>query len=72
MNVNKGAVGFLAKPVDVKTMPQLKGMGLKDVVVLCENIGLKVSAKGKGRVVTQSILPGQSYAKGQILNIELN
>jgi cell division protein FtsI (penicillin-binding protein 3) len=72
VNINKGAVGFLAKPIDVKTMPQLKGMGLKDVVVLCENIGLKVSAKGKGRVATQSILPGQSYAKGQILNIELN
>jgi cell division protein FtsI (penicillin-binding protein 3) len=72
VNINKGAVGFLAKPIDVKTMPQLRGMGLKDVVVLCENIGLKVSAKGKGRVATQSILPGQSYAKGQILNIELN
>jgi cell division protein FtsI (penicillin-binding protein 3) len=72
VNVNRGTVGFLVKPLDVKTMPQLKGMGLKDVVVLCENIGLKVSAKGKGRVVTQSILPGQSYAKGQILNIELN
>jgi len=72
VTVNKGSVGFLGKPVDVKTMPQLKGMGLKDVVVLCENIGLKVSAKGKGRVVNQSILPGQSYAKGQILNIELN
>lgn len=72
VNVNKGNVGFLAKPLDIKTMPQLKGMGLKDVVVLCENIGLKVSAKGKGRVVTQSILQGQSYAKGQILNIELN
>jgi cell division protein FtsI (penicillin-binding protein 3) len=72
VRINKGAVSFLAKPVDVRTMPQLIGMGLKDVVVLCENIGLKVNAKGKGRVITQSILPGQSYAKGQILNIELN
>jgi cell division protein FtsI (penicillin-binding protein 3) len=72
VRINKGAVSFLAKPVDVRTMPQLRGMGLKDVVVLCENIGLKVNAKGKGRVITQSILPGQSYAKGQILNIELN
>ncbi|MFC4232348.1 penicillin-binding protein [Parasediminibacterium paludis] len=72
VRIHKGAVSFLAKPVDVRTMPQLRGMGLKDVVVLCENIGLKVNAKGKGRVLTQSILPGQSYAKGQILNIELN
>jgi cell division protein FtsI (penicillin-binding protein 3) len=72
VRIHKGAVSFLAKSVDVRTMPQLRGMGLKDVVVLCENIGLKVNAKGKGRVITQSILPGQSYAKGQILNIELN
>ena len=72
MNVNKGSVAFVSKSIGVKSMPQLRGMGLKDVVVLCENIGLKVSAKGKGRVAAQSILPGQSFAKGQILNIELN
>ncbi|MBC7650754.1 MAG: PASTA domain-containing protein, partial [Deinococcales bacterium] len=52
--------------------PQLKGIGLKDVVILCENMGLKVTTKGKGKVVAQSILPGQSFAKGQILYIELN
>ncbi|WP_369675503.1 hypothetical protein, partial [Enterococcus faecium] len=38
------------KPVMNNTMPILKGMGLKDAVYLCENIGLTVSVKGRGRV----------------------
>ena len=69
---SKGSVVFTSKQIDIKTMPQLKGMGLKDVVVLCENMGLKINAKGKGKVAAQSIMAGQAFAKGQILNIELN
>ncbi len=53
-------------------MPQLKGMGLKDVLYLCENMGLKVNAKGKGKVTDQSIIPGQLIARGQMVNVELN
>ncbi len=53
-------------------MPSLKGMGLKDAVVLCESLGLKINLKGKGRVANQSIAEGQSIAHGQLLNIELN
>ncbi len=61
-----------SKEMDTKTMPLLKGMGLKDVVYVCENMGLKLSVKGKGRVAQQSILPGQAFAKGQLISIELN
>ena len=53
-------------------MPQLKGMGLKDAVYLCENVGLKLNVKGKGRVEDQSITAGTPIAKGQIINISLN
>ncbi len=54
------------------SMPQLKGMGLKDVIATCENLGLKVSVKGKGKVSNQSIDAGQYISKGQMINIELN
>jgi cell division protein FtsI (penicillin-binding protein 3) len=54
------------------TMPQLRGMGLKDVVLLCENLGLKVNVKGRGKVAAQSVQPGQLIAKGQLINIDLN
>ncbi len=60
------------KPINEKLMPQLKGMGLKDVVYLCENMGLKVRVNGKGRVAAQSIIAGQMIAKGQLVTIELN
>ncbi len=59
-------------PVRVKQMPALTGMGLKDAIYLCENMGLKVNIKGKGKVATQSIKAGQAIAKGQSVNLELN
>lgn len=60
------------KTVGKNTMPELKGMGLKDVVYLCENMGLKVNARGKGKVAEQSIPPGQMVVKGQLINVALD
>jgi cell division protein FtsI (penicillin-binding protein 3) len=56
----------------MKRMPILLGMGLKDVVYLCENLGLKVVVKGRGKVTTQTIPAGQNITKGQTVNIQLN
>ncbi len=56
----------------VNTMPQLHGMNLKDALLLCENMGLKVNVKGKGKVMEQSIMPGQGIAKGQLVQIALD
>lgn len=72
MNGKNAAAAITRKPIDKNAMPQLKGMGLKDVVLLCENMGLKVQVKGKGKVAAQSIQAGQPVAKGQLVNIELN
>lgn len=60
------------KTVGKNTMPELKGMGLKDVVYLCENMGLKVNARGKGKVAEQSIPPGQVVVKGQLISVALD
>lgn len=65
-------IALTPKTVTDKSMPQLKGMGLKDVVYLCENLGLKVQVQGKGKVIAQSVEPGQIIAKGQLINIALN
>jgi cell division protein FtsI (penicillin-binding protein 3) len=72
LNARNASIVFNRKEFGNTTMPQLKGMGLKDVVYLCENMGLKINVKGKGRVAAQSILPGQMIAKGQLVNVELN
>ncbi|MEH6308903.1 penicillin-binding protein [Olivibacter sp. CPCC 100613] len=52
-------------------IPDLKGMGLKDAMYLLGNIGVKTFVKGKGRVIKQSIDPGELVSKGGAITIEL-
>jgi cell division protein FtsI (penicillin-binding protein 3) len=61
------------KSIKVKqqVMPNVKGMGLKDALYLLENMGLKVTVKGKGKIVTQSIAAGSGLAKGITVMLEL-
>lgn len=54
------------------TMPDLKGLGLKDAIFLCENAGLKVDIKGRGKVFAQSVNKGNTVSKGQVVQILLN
>jgi cell division protein FtsI (penicillin-binding protein 3) len=61
-----------AQIVPPNTMPDVKGMGLKDVLYLLENRNMKVLAKGKGKVVAQSINAGVAVNKGQTVVVELN
>ena len=55
-----------------QVMPNVKGMGLKDALYLLENMGVKVSVKGRGKVSSQSIAPGSSVAKGVAILLELS
>ena len=59
-------------PVTSAQMPSLQGMGLKDAVYLCENMGLKVNIKGAGKVTAQSVESGSKISKGELIKIELN
>jgi cell division protein FtsI (penicillin-binding protein 3) len=54
------------------SMPDVRGMGLKDVLFLLENRKLKVYAKGKGKVTAQSVIAGTPVSKGQTVVVELN
>ena len=58
--------------ISSKLMPSLAGMGLKDAVYLCENLGLKVTISGKGKVAGQSIVAGQGIRRGQLITIQLS
>jgi len=53
-------------------MPDVVGMGLKDVVYLLENKGLKISLLGKGKVISQSLPAGTRFIKGQEISLMLN
>lgn len=58
--------------VKQQVMPNVRGMGLKDALFLLENMGIKVSVKGKGKVTSQSIAPGEAVAKGISVVLELS
>jgi cell division protein FtsI (penicillin-binding protein 3) len=64
----------VVKPVITRSsvMPNVRGMGLKDALYLLENMGLKVSVRGKGKVSAQSISPGSQLAKGITVILELS
>jgi cell division protein FtsI (penicillin-binding protein 3) len=53
-------------------MPDVKGLGLKDVLFLLENRDVRVYAKGRGKVIAQSVNAGAQLAKGQTVVIQLN
>jgi cell division protein FtsI (penicillin-binding protein 3) len=54
------------------TMPNVKGMGLKDALYLLESMNMKVMARGRGKVAVQSVDPGAAINKNQLIKIELN
>jgi cell division protein FtsI (penicillin-binding protein 3) len=61
-----------ASDVHQQVMPNVRGMGLKDAVYLLENMGVKISAKGKGKIIAQSVAPGTVLAKGITVMLELS
>lgn len=53
-------------------VPDVSGLGLKDAVYLLENMGLRVLASGRGKVISQSLPVNQSFSKGESINLHLN
>jgi cell division protein FtsI (penicillin-binding protein 3) len=68
---DQGTAVMRTTRINEKIMPNVKGMGLKDAVYLLENMGLKVTVKGNGKIVSQSIAPGSQLAKGITVILEL-
>ncbi len=53
-------------------MPSLQGMGFKDVVYVLENMGVKIMARGRGKVSAQSITAGTVVRKNEVVYVQLN
>jgi len=58
--------------VNRQTIPNVKGMGLKDALYLLESMDLRVAAKGRGKVRTQSVEPGATLQKNETIILQLN
>lgn len=56
---------------DPHTMPDVRGMGLKEAVFLLESRGLRVAFTGKGAVREQTLPPGAKIQRGQTVTLKL-
>ena len=65
------SISLITESVTQGIMPDVTGMGLKDAIYLLEKNGLRVTVKGKGSVVSQSIASGVKVSKGEEVFIEL-
>jgi cell division protein FtsI (penicillin-binding protein 3) len=62
----------LRLPASRQTVPDVKGMGLKDALYVLESMEMKVAVKGSGRVRTQSVEPGSPLQKKETIFIQLD
>lgn len=68
---DNNGVSAAKETMPAKTVPDVRGMGLRDALNCLENRGLRVLAKGRGRVTAQSILPGGAIQRNTTITIEL-
>ena len=52
-------------------VPNVRGMGARDAVYLMEKKGIKVRINGRGRVIEQSLAPGDKVKKGMECSLRL-
>jgi cell division protein FtsI (penicillin-binding protein 3) len=57
--------------LDKNMIPELYGMGIRDVIYLLENRGMHVQYQGVGRVRNQSIRSGQPIIRGATIFLTL-
>ena len=53
-------------------MPDVIGMGARDAVYILESRGMKVTIRGRGRVMQQSLAHGKPFKRGQKVELILN
>lgn len=73
VKIKQDSLAYQPEPIDVKEalIPDVRGMGARDALYLLERRGLRVRLNGSGRVVTQSLTPGQRLVKGSTISITL-
>jgi cell division protein FtsI (penicillin-binding protein 3) len=65
-------IGLYNLTVRQSLVPNVVGMGLMDALYLLENNGLRVSVKGKGTVVSQSMTPGSRASSGGTIFLDMS
>ena len=73
MTASNESENIVVKPrrINYSTVPNVRGMGLRDALYVLENSGLKVGVVGSGMVQKQSLQPGGEVPRGTYVQIEL-
>jgi cell division protein FtsI (penicillin-binding protein 3) len=69
--INGNSINWKRNTIGEGIVPDVKGMTFRDAIYLLEQSGLKVVFEGKGRVVSQSVVPGAKVSKGNRIFIQL-
>lgn len=74
VTVQRDSTKIKALPVVIskKKVPNVVGMGLRDAIYHLERLGLRVVAKGRGTVRSQSVQPGEPVTKGTTVYLEMS
>lgn len=66
------AVYWKGNTVKYESVPDVRGMTLRDAIYVLENLGLDVEVNGRGRVSTQSLTPGGKIVKGSTIKLSMS
>ena len=70
VETNKRDITFSEKKnINKQLVPDLHNMGARDAIYLLENCGIKVVMSGRGKVVEQSLAPGERIKKGMVCKL---
>ncbi len=67
----EGKVKLQVNNTDKAIVPDVAGLALRDALFILENKGLQVNYSGKGRVKSQSLLPGTKLSPKATINLVL-
>jgi cell division protein FtsI (penicillin-binding protein 3) len=65
-------IRFAPRVIKENLVPNVKGMNVRDAVFILEQLGMKTSISGHGKVRSQSINPGSRVNKGQEIILKLS
>lgn len=72
VSTKQDSVVLATRTIEPQTMPNVKGMGLKDALYLLENAGIKVNYEGTGVVKHQSVPPGTPFTRASTIKLKLS
>ncbi|MCD4737103.1 MAG: transpeptidase family protein [Bacteroidales bacterium] len=69
--ISGDAVMLKTRTIPVGSIPNVKGMGLRDAIYVLESMGMDVTVRGRGKVRKQSVEPGKQVRQGDKITIYL-